>query len=149
MNKLKVYMLLFLSVSILFGCDKINQAKMENIIHGGNYKYWYFYNTYEGYQLDRQYIGECLTIAYFDKNGKYLPLEISRDKTITPIQVEDVQFIEKWEMYKDSIMLSGVKFKIILLEENVMILNGGNYWEILLPLPENIIPKAYKKPHWN
>ena len=126
--------LLFICICILciHSCHRDN----KEILHGGNYKYWYFKE--KGWNVPLFY--------YFDDTGKWTIFVAYKTGFEEYDGGYDVIYKKRWEIKNDSILnINGFDLDILEINDDSIVIRNDYQQRTIYAAPDSMIPEEFRK----
>jgi len=129
MKKAGIYFLFLIIPALIFSCQSRSN---QDILTGGNYKYWMFKN----------YGGKGKVFEYFDKTGKCLRFVKIFNGDFEKYSWADEITSNYWNMPKYKLInWRGNNFNIAELTDSIFVVGR----DTLIAAPDSLIPVNYRK----
>lgn len=125
--------LLFVCICILciHSCHRDNRE----ILHGGNYKYWYF----------KEKGGNVPLLYYFDDTGKWTIYFAYKTGFEEYDNGDDILY-KKWEIKNDSILnINGFDWDILEINDDSIVIRNDYQQRTIYAAPDSMIPEEFRK----
>lgn len=125
--------LLFICICILciHSCHRDNRE----ILHGGNYKYWYF----------KEKGGNVPLLYYFDDTGKWTIYFAYKTGFEEYDNGDDILY-KKWEIKNDSILnINGFDWDILEINDDSIVIRNDYQQRTIYAAPDSMIPEEFRK----
>ena len=125
--------LLFICICILciHSCHRNNKV----ILHGGNYKYWYF----------KEKGGNVPLLYYFDDTGKWTIYFAYKTGFEEYDNGDDILY-KKWEIKNDSILnINGFDWDILEINDDSIVIRNDYQQRTIYAAPDSMIPEEFRK----
>ena len=127
--------LLFICICICILCIHSCHRNNKEILHGGNYKYWYFKE--KGWNVPLFY--------YFDDTGKWT-IFVAYKTGFEEYDNGDDLLYKKWEIKNDSILIfDGLDWTIKDANEDSVIIFYKSKYQTIYAAPDSMIPEEFRK----